>query len=410
MNNNEGNNIKSKTLSNQEIIDKYKVFVSGNPTLLPNGSEFKEETIFEEIEKNYKEIVLDNPEVDKNYDRDNSITTLFTGYQPLQTYIEQETLTEPLDIILNNNPNSDLCYFFTKMLWYTLPRCFKENGNLDTSVIKTQVDKDLNRADMTINGKNIERSEFLTPLNVDSATDYFNLMLMDAINNQNIPILMNTIILTDLCRMQQCIQICVDMIVTILKKKGISQGGEAGKQSKSLTYNIIVNDSEQSIECIFLSPTFQMNNEGDILIGGSLGCYFKANIIDLSYTFRVYINPPKPEEMKLALEFPSKQGKIEQTQNYLRNVGTNALEYTKENPGTVAAATGVSSVLAAGVGTLLAAGILGGKTKKRLNKNKTKRYNNKTSKTSKTSKTKRHNKRLIKNKTKNKRYNKRTNK
>jgi len=54
----------------------------------------------------------------------------------------------------------------------------------------------------------------------------------------------------------------------------------------------------------------------------------------------------------------------------MTNIGTNAVNYVKENPGSVAAATGISSVLAAGVGTLFAVGILGGKTKKRLHNRK----------------------------------------
>lgn len=381
MDNNEEYKEEIETLSNEEIISKYNFFISGHPTLLPRGPEFKE-TVFETIEEKYKKMVIENPGINKDDVRNMSLSTLFTGYEQLQAYIDQETLREPLDITLNTNPNSNLFNFFTQILWFTLPSSFKENGDINTSVIKKQVDIDLNRADMTINGKNIDRNEFITQRTVDDAADYFNLMLMNIINDQGIPILMNTIILTDLCRIQQCIQYCLDTIVSDLKKKKIYQGGEAGKGTTSLNYNIILNNLEQSVECILSSALLQIDGM-DVLIGGSIKCYFKVNILDLTYSLRIIIDPPKPEEMVLASESPTQQQEIQQNQNYLRNFGTNAIDYTKQNPGTVAAAAGVSSVLAAGVGTLLAVGILGGKTKKRLNKNKTKKYKRRNNKTKK---------------------------
>ena len=68
--------------------------------------------------------------------------------------------------------------------------------------------------------------------------------------------------------------------------------------------------------------------------------------------------------------------------NEIVNIGKNVTDFTKENPGSVAAGVGVTTVLASGVGTMFAMGLLGGKTKKRLYKKRSKRnINRKTKRT-----------------------------
>ena len=363
---------------NQSIINNYKKYVIENPKML-----IKTEA-FTKIETYYQQIL--NEQIDRDTDRDNSINTLFdtNNVSLLNNYMSQERLSKPLDITLHNNTDSNLYYAVTKFLWYALPRCFNVDATLNINVIKEQVGKDLHRANMSINnGPNLdltEFAEFSKKSNNVGETDYFNLMLMDVFKEQKFPINMNTINLLDLCRIQQCIQVCLDAITVMLTEKNISQGGEAGQKNSSLTYNIVLNPTEQYIETMFSSPTFQITDEGYILVGGNVTAWFKTNISDLTYSLRIFIDPPKPETQDFASEIAipqeNRQSMIQEYTDRMSDIGKGTINYAKNNPAKVATGIGAAAVLGSTAGILMLAGLLGGKSSYLRNKNTKKNTKN----------------------------------
>jgi hypothetical protein len=372
---------------NQTIINNYKKYVIENPKML-----IKTEA-FTQIETYYQQIL--NEQIDRDTDRDNSINTLFdtNNVSLLNNYMSQERFSKPLDITLHNNADSNLYYAVTKILWYAIPRCFDVDATLNINVIKEQVGKDLHRSNMSINnGPNLdlaEFAEFSKKSNNVGETDYFNLMLMDIIKEQKFPINMNTINLIDLCRIQQCIQFCLDAMTVMLTKKNMSQGGEAGQQNTSLTYNIVLNPTEQYIETMCSSPTLQFTNEGNILVGGNVTIWFKTNISDLTYSLRILFDPPKPETQDFASEIAipqeNRQSMIQEYTNRMSDIGKGTINYAKNNPAKVATGIGAAAVLGSTAGILMLAGLLGGKSSYLRNKN-TKKKTKKTKKPKKKTK------------------------
>jgi hypothetical protein len=363
---------------NQITINEYKKFIEDNPTLLPKT------TVFNEIDNIYKKEILDNPNFNnqdpevareaKNNDRDKAMYSFFSNADKIDTYFKQEIITEPLDIILKNNPDSNLYVFSTKVLWYSLSSCFK-HGELDISVIKDKTGNDLHRSDTIVNGQELEREIYSAKLDNYERTDYLNLTLMDFIDKAKLTISLNTINLIDILRIQNLIQVPIDSVITFLSSKGINLGGFSGVKSKMLKYKLILNSDEQYIECNFNSPFINIDENGEIIVDGMFRCWFKANLLDLSYSFKVFINPPKQSQPILKQSLQPQESQLEKSEqsesaiqeytNKISNLGKGAINYAKDNPATVATGVGAAAILGSTAGMLVLAGVLGGKTKKR---------------------------------------------
>jgi len=365
---------------NKEACDKYNQFVNSNPTKLPATE------IIQDINEKFIQLKQDINEGGglENYKK-NELYNLFNVSDIMRNKLNDIT-NYSINDTLNNNANSNLHNFLTKIIFYTFAKSevFKDNM-LDITKIKTQLGKDLHRIKkIRINGVDIPKQELLKFADVgeyDKEVDFYNLLIMNSIDKQNIPINLNTINIIDICSIQQIIQFVSDLFLSELINKGIlQQGGD-------ILLNIVLTNETQYIEFGIISKLLDRENPEQSW--GKFDCVLKMNLLDLLYSVKLIItnntlqeNPPQKSEQMTS-----------RVKNEIVNIGKNVTDFTKENPGSVAAGVGVTTVLASGVGTLLAIGLLGGKTKKGLYKKRAIRKTKQTYKKRSGRKTKRKNNR-----------------
>ena len=270
----------------------------------------------------------------------------------------------------------DIYYFLFNVIYYYKSNLFNfkttdRNKILNIDLLKKQVGIDLKRIDpdipITINEIDIPVKDFEEFKSSVRATDYLNIKIMQFMNEQQLVIDMNIINIIDIVITQHVIGFMNDILFYNI----LLISGQPFSSGRIQIHSIDLTKDNKNIEII---SKLNLINFDDGIISGSINFKFKINlsdIIDYSVDYGFEIN--------------EKDGTDVDVEPTMTNIAVN---YVKENPGSVAAATSVSSVLAAGVGTLLAVGILGGKTKKRLHN---KKYKSKKSKKSKkTNKRKRH--------------------
>jgi hypothetical protein len=342
---------------NKEACEKYNQFVNETPTKLPPTE------IIQDINKKFIQLKQDINEGGgiENYKK-NELYNLFNVSDIMRNKLNDIT-NYVINDTLNKNANSNLHNFLTKVIFYTFAKSdvFKDNM-LDITKIKTQLGKDLHRIKkIRINGVDIPKQELLKFADVgeyDKEVDFYNLLIMNSIDKQNIPINLNTINIIDICSIQQIIQFVSDLFLSELINKGIlQQGGD-------ILLNIVLTKENQYIEFGIISNL--LDRENPEKSWGKFDCVLKMNLFDLSYSVKLIITNNTLQENQQLKSEP-----ITRVKNEIVNISKNVADFTKENPGSVAAGVGVTTVLASGVGTLLAIGLLGGKTKKRLYKKRT---------------------------------------
>ena len=318
---------------------------------------------------------------------------------------------------------------------------------LNTKRLKYQIGKDIIRIGkpININGIDVLLTDIAKFKTEYIRCDFYNQILMDIMDKYDLIIDKNIITIIDICLIQQLISLLSDTIVRTIVTLELIQNSK----KREYSYTIVLTEEEKyiivslkqyfiSLKNLNLYPDFNtIPDSGELvttlkinLNNINYNLSYDSNNINDSSNYSLFVsfningdNIPLTDPSKLIEEQNNRrfqQNNEEDINNInnnsnnsrymqnIRNVGSNAVEYAKENPGSVAAAAGVSSVLAAGVGTILALGLLGGKTKKRLRKkrltknriNKGKRKGSKKRKTKVTQKqifinnklTKRHNK------------------
>ena len=295
---------------------------------------------------------------------------------------------------------------------------------LNTKVLKGQIGKDILRIGkpININGVDILQADINKFKSDFGRCDFYNQILMDFMDKYDLTIDKNIITIIDICSIQQIISLLSDTFVHSISKLELLQGGT----KRDYSYTIVLTEEEKYIiislkqHFISLKNLNSYSDLRDIPDSGELITKLKINLNNINYNLSYDSDNNDISNYSLFVSFNIKgdtiplidSSKLIEEQNrrrflrdqqnnddnydqssisdltdnsdslaeYLqqfrrngyvqniRNAGSNAVEYAKENPGSVAAAAGVSSVLAAGVGTILALGLLGGKTKKRLHK------------------------------------------
>lgn len=386
------NNMEGDYKPNLSLIDQYKSFVKINPKLLPNSQ------VFNEINKIYSTFDIGNFN-QKEQEKENALSTFFNPNQQVEQYLKDpenfflQNTNNSFNITLQNNNNSNLYYFLTKILYFQKPDIFV-NGKIEISEVKSQLGVDLHRAgNITINQELVPLSELLAFAQQDKQdeeVDYFNLRLIDNVNKQNVPITLNTINIIDLCCIQQNIQFISDLFIFPLAGIGVLQRGGDKK------IDIIINKNSQNVIFSIVSNLINFELETWGSISGALN--FDIKNLTYSYSFEINKNDvPRPTDedpggpfIESSLTANQNNNNPSTLQTYttnISNVGKGALNYAKENPGTVAAGVGTAAILGSGVGALYLLGLLGGKTKKNkirkniyrktLNKRKNKQKKNK---------------------------------
>jgi hypothetical protein len=155
-------------------------------------------------------------------------------------------------------------------------------------MIKHQLGKDAHRATTFFNDKEIDKKILSNIADEYKRADNFNLILMDLINDDNVDILIDTIYLIDLLRIQQVIGVLNDTVTHKMVKLDFTIGG-----GSTLIYTAILNSTEKYMKCeysgniiSFIDPEIE---------GGSFKSCFNINITDLSYSFDVSITFPNME-------------------------------------------------------------------------------------------------------------------
>ena len=230
------------------------------------------------------------------------------------------------------------------------------NKILNIELLKKQVGIDIKRfppeMPIIINGIAIPVEDFENFKSNNRPTDYLNIKLMQFMNEQQLVIDMNIINIIDIV----VIQHILGFIINLLFDNIILISGLPFTSGRIQSYIIDLTKDKKNIE---ITSKQNLINIDDGIISGSINLKFKINLSDIT-----------DYSVDYGFEINENDGTDIDVEPTMTNIGTNAVNYVKENPGSVAAATGISSVLAAGVGTLFAVGILGGKTKKRLHNRK----------------------------------------
>jgi len=374
--------MESEILENNELIIKeYEDFVSQNEEIFP----LEKENIFSKIQENYNIKIIKNNEIEldketyynkKEDDRQTFLEKMFNNSETLNNVFNQfKNTTDPIKITFDKNPESNIYDLLTKILWYNN---FFKNDQLDISMIKHQLGKDVHRATTFFNDKEIDKKILSNIADEYKRADNFNLILMNLINDDNVDILIDPIYLIDLLRIQQVIGVLNDTVTHKMVKLDFTIGGEG-----SLIYTAILNSKEKYMKCEYSGKIISFIDPE--IEGGSFKSCFNINITDLSYSFDVSIIFPNIEILQ-GQDEPQNEGQDES-----QIEGNGVIDYVKNNQSNVAIGVGSAALGATGatIGTLLLTGILGGNTKTLHNKRKNnKRKNKKTKKNKKNKKKK----------------------
>ena len=347
-----------KATINQQTMDEYNDFVKKQPDLLPDSNVFKEiSKLWLTINKNMDGTDMTDDE--KHEDKESSLEKLFNinekTLELFNAFINYPINTPlPFTISVANNKDTNLIYYFTKVLFFqnrTPP--YNETG-IDIKWIKRQLGKDLHRMNIYINKTLINKDIwFLDPgINVkikegDENTDTFNMLLIEEANKNKTTISLDLITLFDIASIQQMIQYANDSIVGGLAHYGIMlKGGDK-------TLNITITSTSKTVVWDIVSRLVNVNDVGDALSldlvkpWGFLISKLTMNLNNLSYSLTSTI------------------------QKDMSNMGEKAVNYIKENPSKVATGVTVAAVLGTMPLYLPALLALGGKSKKNLhNKHK----------------------------------------
>lgn len=346
-------------LPNANIIQQYNSYVTQNPKLLPRTE------VFEKMDKIYLEIKKDSNEEKQTF-KENSIVELFNMPANVIRKLDNLIDVSNFSIVLQNNKKTNLYKFLTMILYFNKGSVF-QTGSTDISQIKNQLGLDLHRAGtININDIIVPREELLKfseNNEYDKETDYFNNFVMNEMDKEKIKITLNAVNLIDISCIQQTIQFVSDMVTYKLTKKHIFQRG--GKKS----LNIILKPNDQHIEFNSISELMDISDlDNEPKIWGTISFVLKMYITNLTYTLTITTNryDEKDNTNKLTKLGKGAVNLTKEAVNYTKDIGTDALNFAKNNPGEVAAGVGVASVLSAGIGTVLALGLLGGKKKRTL--------------------------------------------
>ena len=367
---------------NQLMIKEYEKFVSQNEEIFP----LEKDNIFSKIQENYNTKIIKNNEIEldketynnnKEYDRQTFLEKMFTNSETLNNVFNQfKNTTDPIKITFDQTSESNIYDLLTKILWYNN---FFKNDQLDISMIKYQLGKDAHRATTFFNDKEFDKKTLSNIADEYKRADNFNLILMNLINDDNVDILIDTIYLIDLLRIQQVIGVLNDAVTHKMVKLNFTIGGQG-----TLIYTVILNSKEKYMKCEYSGKIISFIDPE--IEGGSFKSCFNINITDLSYSFDVSITFPniKPEQ--------EEQGQQIEDETDEPDIGNGVINYVEDNSKKIAVGSAVAT--GATIGTLFLTGILGGNTKKRLhNKYKnTKRNKNKNTKRNKKKNTKRNKK------------------
>ncbi len=345
--------LTSKKTLNQQTMDEYNNFVKEHPDSLPDSKVFQEiNKLWPTVNKN-----IDGTDMNPDQKEENKKTSLENLFN-----INQETLEKinslnndplntplPFTISLTNNKDTNLIYYFTKVLFFqnTTPP-YNETG-IDIKWIKTQLGKDLHRIDIYINKKPINRDMwFLDPgINTNirlenENANIFNMLLIETANKNKTTINLDLINLFDIASIQQMIQYAVDTIVVGLASYGINQ------QGGNKTINITINRTTKTVVWKIISRLVNIYDVGD------------AASLDLvpAWAFLVSELTMNLNELSYSLTSTIKKD--------ISNMRQQAINLVTENPGkaaTVLTLAALGATVPLYLPTLLA---LGGKSKKHL--------------------------------------------
>jgi hypothetical protein len=413
--------LTSEPIVNQTVLDDYNNFVKGNPKLLPPSQ------VFDEISRLWQ--VINPPPVEydkldpiqkkekeneeaniKEKDKNGSFEQLFninidTETSDIWKKFKENPFDTPFNIRLPNNRENNLIYYFTKCLYFTYQQSlYNTTTGLDIASIKDQLDKDLHRTDIFINQIEINKDIWFGDNNKTKIgnVDTFNRMLIEGADKKNTTISLNDINIIDISSIQQIVGFTADTIISYLVGKVIEGKPFLADQGKEKILNINIYPEETNViwniqivlKDRLLASTGLYDSMDDIPNWGTLNLKLTMNINNLSYEleidFTIETTPQLPSQVSdddilQPEQIEQSESTIQKYTNKISNMGKGALDYTEDNPTTVATGVGATAI-GVTVGTLLATGLfaLGGKTKKR---NQKKRKNRKTIRKNKLHKT-----------------------
>lgn len=349
------------------ILQYYTKFVKDNPKLFPSSN------VYNQIDKNYKSIITKI--IDKEEDKKMLMSTFFTNGRCLINYLKNiKNIKDEYHITLYNKDPPNLYLLLTKMLWYA-HREILSNDNLNISEIKSQLNKDIHRTTIYINGIKFQRDKTNTNSNdiiQANNSDILNETLINVSQEKGILISLDIISLINIIILQNIIQVIGDMITGILKLPLFS--------ASNYTHNIIMNKEHIYTQTNILFKILDINNI-EIPIA-YINVIFQVNILKKTYLVSCIIYSPEYIEKNMQSVVPNPNIPKINTTDKSQPVNGYITETSNTNNQmpSVLAGLGAASVVGTAIGTLFLTGILGGKTR---NKNK---HNNKQYKKRKTMK------------------------
>jgi len=336
------NNEEKEREIDTNIIQDYEKYVKSNPTFLPPSK------VFEHIENIYKTQL--SKIADKEKDKLLFLTNFFTKANfPYISNIKDET-----KITLYNKTPPNLELLLAKMIWYGYSRNIYTSGFI--SEIKTQLDKDIYRNPIFINGEKFNNQD-------ENRVDKLNIYLMEVSIKQNTFISLDMISLIDIIITQQIIGVINDSLFLryTMNKPGFMSGGS------NLHYNIIITNKKVYIQVIMMMKIFDL----DTNVYAYIKIIFQVNLLKRTYILQNVIYTPEyiEKQENEEVQNPSivwDKDKSQALSNEM--IDEKATEKNK----TIPALSTLATASAVGLGALFLTGVLGGSKRKMKRKHKDK--------------------------------------